>query len=188
MRIDLSHSITNQPVVRVAAKKQIHKLRKLNGAIDKTHKQIKADVLRQTKLIDSAKRELKATVAEMIAVHKAPLDEIAAEEEARVQAIQDKITRLEGYLSYQAGPTENSAAVMEYGLELKAIEITPEDYQERMAEATNLRLAGLKQIRTEYLRVEAEEKHAAEIAELKAKQVEEEAKREEERRQEGSQA
>ena len=68
------------------ARSHIAKLRKVKTKISDIHRDAKADALAVCKSLDTKKRELTGEVEEMIAVHKDPLDVIAAEKQAEIDA------------------------------------------------------------------------------------------------------
>jgi hypothetical protein len=74
-----------------AVKSHIHKLRGLNGDIDRAKAVGKENILKAGRAIDAKANELKADVADMIEVHAKPLREAEEREEKRIQAHQAAI-------------------------------------------------------------------------------------------------
>lgn len=167
------------PKGNAAARSQIASLRKYNGEIDRTHKDLKAKALEYGRKVDAVKNQLKDRVASMIEIHKAPLDEIAREEEERKRAIQDAIEKIESRIldmQHDHDPNELHEAIKA----LQAIEIKPDVYQERMAEAVTLRDNGIARMTDAYNKALKAEQDAAELERLR-KQQEENARKERER-------
>jgi len=160
-----------------AAKTQIRTLRKLDKRVGEIHKEIKAEALAQCRSIDAVKRDLCGRIADMVAVHKEPLEAIAAAEAERVQRIADLMAALFAYDDKFDAVTETSVLVA--GLEkLNAIEITSE-YGERMAEATDLKESIAAELSGKIEAARKRDAEAAELAELrKQKEDRERAERE----------
>lgn len=163
-----------------AARSHIHNMRGLKGAIEKKRKELKADALEFGRRVDAVAKELTSEVVAMIDVHQEPLDRIAQEEADRKAAIQeamDNITAPRLALQLPAS-AENINAVL--GL-VKAVEIDAKVYQERMAEATELKdqtVADLEDLLDQAVKVETER---AELARLRAEAEERERKEREAR-------
>lgn len=155
------------------AKSQIHSLRAINGAIDRRHKELKADVLERGRVIDGGKKTLKAMVAEMIDVHQKPLDEIAEREEQRKAEIQEAIDNI-SQSTIDLHQPHTSAEVGEAIAEIEAIDISPQVYQERMAEATELRDKYLAEMRAGLDAAIKREQEAAELERLRKEAAERE--------------
>jgi len=153
------------------ARQQIFKLKKINGAIDKIHKQIKSDILAQGRLMDSVKNDLKDRVAVMINVHKEPLDEIAERETKRVDAIDEafkKITRI----PEQIGMTTTLPEALMRLDDLLSIIVTTEVFQERYDETVKIYDKILDELETYIMKKKEDIKRESEVEELKAKQAE----------------
>lgn len=160
-----------------AAKKQVRTLRKLDKRVGEIHKEIKAEPLELCRSIDAVKRDLCGRIADMVAVHKEPLEAIAAAEAERVQRIADLMAVLFAYDDKFNDGTETSVLVA--GLEmLNAIEITSE-YGERMAEATDLKESIAAELSGKIEAARKRDAEAEELAELrKQKEDRERAERE----------
>lgn len=176
------------------ARSHIHAMRGVKGAVERKRKELKAEALEYGRRIDAGAKQIAAELDDMIAVHQGPLDEIAERERQRVEAIEKAIaaiTEASDPLAAKQEPTAREiAAVIEA---VKAIGISADVYQERMAEATKLRDGELvaltewheRQVKREAeraelerLRREAEEKARREREEAIAKAAAEKAKRE----------
>ena len=153
------------------ARQQIFRLKTINGSIDRIHKEVKADVLAQGRMIDAVKRELKSTVADMIAVHKKPLDDIAQRETDRVEAIETAIREI-AKIPEQIGMTTTLPDVLKSLDRLLAINVTPEVFQERYDEARELYDGILNDVETFAIEAKDRESRDRELAELRRKQDE----------------
>jgi hypothetical protein len=161
------------------AKSHIGSLRSINGAIDRKTKELKAEALEYNRRVEATRKELKAEVAKMIAVHEEPLLRIAQEEADRKAAIQQAIDAItEPALG---DPPANAAELAENIKRVEAVEIDADTYQERMAEATKLKddtLATMRETHAALVKAEAEQ---AELERLRAEQEARERKEREER-------
>lgn len=151
------------------ARSQIHTLRKFNGAIDARHRELKAGILEQGRAIDSAKRNLKSRVADMIEVHEAPLKQIeaeAAERAASIQAVFDQIAEI----AEAVDPDADSTAIEMAIVAINAVEVSADTCKERLAEAEALRkvVAGETRLGGMLRRANEREEAAAENARLRA--------------------
>lgn len=72
------------------ARSHIAKLRKAKTEVARIHKEAKAEALAFGRRLDAKKNEYTTEVEEMIAVHKDPLDKIAAEKQAVIDAEEAK--------------------------------------------------------------------------------------------------
>ena len=83
-----------KPVGIKAAKSHIHKLRGVNGEIERVRKAAKADALEYGRKVDAAAKELAADVATMIDVHEAPINAIEQREATRKAAHEARMLTL----------------------------------------------------------------------------------------------
>jgi hypothetical protein len=154
-----------------AARSQLFKLKRINGAIDAIHKEIKKEYLIKGRMVDAVKKDLRSRVAEMIAVHQAPLDEIADRETKRLDAIESAFREIT-QIPEQIGMTTKLPDALKLLDMLLAIEVTQEVFQERYVEASSLYDQTLDDLEN-YIRTAKEnEKRDRELAALKRKQDE----------------
>jgi len=153
------------------ARSHIYQFRKLKGDVERRRKELKADVLDRGRLIDGMAKSIVQQIEDMIDVHEQPLLEIEQREKDRVEALQTAIDLI-GESSETPSMYPDSAKIAEAIAEaiarVESIEISAEVYQERMAEATQLKdqsLADLKQQHAAEVEKEAEK---AELARLRA--------------------
>lgn len=149
------------------ARSHISQLRKVKTEIATIHKDAKAEALAYGRRLDAKKNEYTGEVEEMIAVHKDPLDAIAAEKQAVIDA----------EIAKAAAEEEKRLA------DIEAREQAVKDAEEKLAKekAEAARIAREKDIAigaAERAREQAEAKakaeaDAKELAEKKAKEAEE---------------
>lgn len=153
------------------ARSHIYKLRQVKGNIVKIHKDVKADILRQGRLIDERKNRLMDKVDSFINVHLEPIVQIEnrrkAEEEAKLEAERLEKERREAERLEAIQKQEEENARRE--AELKARE-------EASAKAEAERQAQIK-AEEERLKREREKFEAEKRAEAEAKRREEEARK-----------
>jgi len=158
------------PADNKAARSQVHKLRSLNGMIDKAHKTIKADALAQCRLIDGAKKELKERVADMIEVHAVPIKAIEDREAARQAAITKALDDVRCYMPPNA---THEQALKEFN-RLCDITLDTDVYQERIDEATEILDHAIDHAQTCVADAKKREAEAAELEALRKKTAEQE--------------
>lgn len=160
------------------ARSHIYNFRRLKGEVERRRKEMKADVLERGRLIDGTAKEITARIEEMIAVHETPLLEIEQREKDRVAAIQRAIDLIGESSETPTTFNPPSSEIAEAIARVEAIEIDASVYQERMADASNLkgeRLADLKGMHAEAVERETKD------AELKRLQAEAAAREQAER-------
>jgi hypothetical protein len=165
------------------ARSWIASLRRIKGSIERARKEAKAVHLERGRAVDETAKLLEATVLGLIEPHQAAIDEIEAEEQARIDAHKAVLERI---AALAEGVTTSAEAIER--LELLA-DIDPTTLEEfstaginRHAEATER----LQELRDDLLRQEQER---AELEALRAeKAAREEAERIERIRQEAIEA
>jgi hypothetical protein len=103
------------PAGNKLARSHVAKLRKVKTAITEKHKVAKEEALNVCKVLDAAKRDLIASVEEMIAVHQTPLDEIQKrldDEANRIRLEQEEKER-QRIAELEAGDAEAKRIIQE---------------------------------------------------------------------------
>lgn len=157
------------------ARSHVHKLRSLNGMIDKAHKVIKADVLAQSRLIDAAKKELKGKVAEMIDLHHAPIKAIEDREAKRIQEIEEAFRILRVFKGDNLLTNQSMHKV--YVAELNRLcDIVVDEavYQERTEEAKSVLEESIDKVQQRTEEAQKYEAEQKELEELRKKTAEQE--------------
>lgn len=156
-----------------AVRSHIYQFRTLKGNIERERKALKADALAFGRRVDSAAKELTSRVEKMIAVHQEPLDRIAQQEAERVAAINkalDQISQPAESLPEDASAERIAAALNA----TESIEINPDVYQERMADAAKLQGAMVDVLKSRHERQVKHEAEQAELERLRKEQAERE--------------
>ncbi len=166
------------PTGNKAARSHVYRIRQLKGAIEKRRKELKADSLEYGRRVDAVAKELAGEVEAMIDVHEKPLKQIEDRETQRKQAIQDAIDRIDAeWLAIQETDSYTLDALDRAIERVKAIEIDPDTYQERMAEAAKIKGVTLEAMQARRAEVAKAVAEAAELARLR--EAEEERKQKE---------
>lgn len=153
-----------------AARSHIAKLRKVKTKISEIHKDAKAEALAVCKALDGKKRELTGEVEEMIAVHKAPLDAIEAEQQAKIDA--EKLRLEEEEIKKRAELEAREAAVQEAEAKIAAEKAEAEriEREKRIAEQAAETAKAQAEAKA---KVEAEAKELARIRQEEAEKTKE---------------
>lgn len=165
------------------ARSWIASLRRIKGSIERARKEAKAVHLERGRAVDETAKLLEATVLGLIEPHQAAIDEIEAEEQARIDAHKAVLERI---AALAEGVTTSAEAIER--LELLA-DIDPTTLEEFSTAGTNRHAEAterLQELRDDLLRQEQER---AELEALRAeKAAREEAERIERIRQEAIEA
>ena len=161
-------------------KSYLYKLRQFKASIDKTRKAEKESVLEQGRLIDSEAKELIADVEALIAVHQGPLDEMEAQEEARVEAIKGRIAAIEGYANI-AMSCKASGDLENFIKQLNAIDTANDGFDEFAMIAEKARRHALEMLTVARGQALERELEQAELDRLRKESAERETKEREER-------
>lgn len=174
--------VYDSPEGEKEARSHIYSLRRRKGDVERVRKELKADALEYGRKVDSAAKEITARLDSMIEVHQAPLDELAAKEARRKEAITAALEALRGPRA-ELGELATSRQYTSAIIQLSDQDPTTEVFQERIAEAVDLRQAELAALRDLLSRALEREAQAEELARLRA-EAEERARREAAERQE----
>lgn len=181
-----------------AARSHIYNLRKLKADVDRKRKALGADALAYKKKVDAIGKDLIGEVESMIDVHQKPLDEIEQREEARKEALRERLAELQMPEEIIA----DSATCQQIAVRIADIN-TSEGWDEFKAEAQETQqqtLATLKQrfdvlkkqeddaAELDRLRKEAAEREEKDRIEREAREAEERLRREEEERKQREEA
>lgn len=134
------------------ARSYIHKLRGKKGDVERARKAEKSYALEYGRKVDALAGELTMALDSMIAVHQAPLDEIAKREEERKAKHAAAVMRITSYR-----PAADTAALIQSGritaaelkarlAEVEAIAIGPE-LQEYMAQSVTAKELAASELR-----------------------------------------
>lgn len=154
-----------------AARSHVAGLRKLKADVERKRKALKADALAYGRRVDGIAKELTGEVEDMIAVHEGPLKEIEQREEARKEALRERLAEL-------AMPEEiiaDSNTAREIAVRIADIEID-ESWQEFKAEAETLKAATLAALKQRFDELKKQEDDAAELERLRKEAAEREEK------------
>lgn len=143
------------------ARSHIFSLRKSKGALERVRKEAKDESLRIGHAIDSEAKSIEARIEAMIEVHQKPLDEMAAREKERVDALNVRMAAFPGAV---CNTVDEVKAEIE---RVTAIEVGP-DWQEFMAEATQEKLHTLEGLSLRLAELTKRDEEAAELARLRA--------------------
>lgn len=154
----------NTSAGRDDARSQIASLKSMDKAAWAIHKKVKAAALKRCQTIDGVRREISGEINAMIAVHKEPLDRIAAENAAREKAAADLIAKLNGF-SDRLLVVETAAEATALHAELVAIEIVSP-----AVDAERIKAATLPMIEKRRYELAAAESLIAKLAEMEAKE------------------
>lgn len=151
------------------ARSHIHKLRKVKVKVGEIHKEAKAGALAYGRRLDAKKNEYNGEVDGMIKFHKDPLDKIAAEKQAIVDAEIKKAEEEEVKRQAELEAREKAVQEAEEKLAKEKAEAERIEREKRIAEEAAAKA-----------KVEAEgkakaESDAKELAEKKRKEAEEKA-------------
>ncbi len=149
-----------------AARSLIYRARRVKGAIDTTRKNLKAEALQFGRDVDAKAKELTAQVEAVIQRHQAPIDAIEQREKDRVQAHQNALENIRqlGALSNEPVTSEQLDRRLR---ELESMSVGPE-WEEFMAEATQLRSTAIETIKMALERQKAYEAEQKRLADEKA--------------------
>lgn len=163
------------------ARSHIYKLRQTKAALEKARKDAKADALEYGRQVDSQAKEITSRLEAMIDVHQKPLDEIEAQETARIERLKADLLEIQG------GGERAAVEWMQLPLDamrdrLKEIEsdaYTPERWQEFLTEALIAKDKAIGTLREAIGKREKYDAEQAELAKLRA-QAEAQAKKDRE--------
>jgi len=142
------------------ARSHIFSLRKSKGALERVRKEAKAESLRIGRAIDSEAESIEERIEAMIEVHQKPLDEMAAREKERIDALN---ARMAAFPGAACNTVEEVKAEIE---RVTAIEIGP-DWQEFMADATQEKAHTLEGLSLRLAELIKRDEEAAELARLR---------------------
>jgi len=154
-----------------AARSHIYNLRKLKADVDRKRKALGADALAYKKEVDAVGKDLIGEVEGMIDVHQKPLDEIEQREEARKEALRERMAEL-------AMPEEiiaDSNTAREIATRINAIEID-ESWQDFKTEAEATKAATVTALKQRFGQLKKQEDESAELERLRQQVAEREEK------------
>jgi len=156
------------------ARSHIAKLRKVKTKISDVHKEAKAESRAFGLRLDAKKNELTGEVDGMIAVHKEPLDKIAAEKQAVIdaekrKAEEEEAQRVAEIEAREAAVREKERAIIE-AEEKIAREKAEVELKEKMRKIAEDAAIGARERAEEKAKAEAD---AKELAEKRRKEAEE---------------
>lgn len=149
------------------AGKHVWKIRRVKGKVEDRRKQLKRIALDLGKAVDEPAKQIKAELDAMIAVHQEPIDAAKQREADRKQAIQDAIDLIGESAETPTALEPPSHEIESAIARVEAIDINPEVYQERMAEATTRKAELLGQLRTCLHAASKREQEQAELERLR---------------------
>jgi hypothetical protein len=147
--------------------------------IDAIGKEYVSHIKEQAKITDNIRRETKDALIALQEKIKEPLDRWNQAEENRVNSIKAKISDInqQGNLQSDEWGTKKNSTELTDSLEaLLAIQVTEDQYQEFIDEATELRSTLIDRIKEEIVIVAKREAEQAELEELRKAKAEQERK------------
>ena len=152
------------------ARSHIAKLRKVKTEIANIHKEAKAEALAFGRRLDAKKNEYTNEVESMIAVHKDPLDKIAAEKQAIIDA---EIAKAAEEEAKRLADIEAREAAVREAEEKLAREKAEAELKEKMRRIAEDAAIGARERAEEKAKAEADAKELAEKKRIEAEQEKE---------------
>lgn len=146
------------------ARSHIYKLRQSKTAVNKAHKEAKAEALEFGRGLDSEKKKLISEFDEMIAVHEEPLKVIEEREKQRIETINKRINYFEFYTQEENIVGKNSYML---SLDIDVVEgcIVDDSYEEFKDKAELARFKCLEFLKNKFTEVKS-------LEEAEAKRIE----------------
>lgn len=145
---------------------------KVISKLDKSHKELKAPLLEQVKIVDGERKRIKDSLLDIQGKIKVQIEQHEARIEAEKQRVQALIDHITGLAEFDFEP--DSSLITAHLADLEAINPEAEEYAPRQADAT---LAHRQVSRTLETILAARVKYEAEQAELERLRAEEEARK-----------
>ncbi len=149
------------------ARSHVYKLRQTKGALESVRKEAKADYLRLGRAVDAEAEQIKIRIEAMIAVHQVKLDEIERREADRIAAIVARVDAVNTIGDFHSDSKSISSSIAQ--LQSVIIDDSWEEFTVSVAQAKDMRIAGLNAALAEALKREAE---AEELEKLRKDAVE----------------
>lgn len=142
------------------ARSHIAGLRKICGALERARKDAKHDAQEYARLVDSKAKEIESELRSLIDTHEAPLLEIEAREQARIDAIKARMQTLDVAPLITPALTSAQLADILAGVEAFAIDASLAEFMAAAAIAKDQAIGELKN------KLAARQQYEAEQAEL----------------------